>query len=507
MKTSLPLFLIIGFLQLNSILNAQHLKVGEPIYQSSDILQDDFFNSKPENYEYDFIKEELSYYVDDKWDTNKVIFPLSDIKLNWFPLQSDDRLYFAYSTYEDFKYTLYFAPYNYKDNQLGKTKIVLQTKSETYPDESIIRSTGLCNSIYFTVRAGTRNDDTAAAVLDYDLNMINSINVPYTYTSRELKNDMENVLGEDGCTYQFGFKIEGQKKETKATYGAFVTYPEGNTSEFIRIPIDDLGYISNIQIIVEKDKIIQYGTWSKQSESEEMSGIFYLELSTVNLRVLKSQIKTIPITELTSYSNNNLDSKSIEKRESINGISLQSSRLENLKFADGKYVAVFRREYKIETTPYALGAFFIATFGPKPEDMTIKMVRVDQRIPGLDPTHIGPRVGFETGIYMLNNHLIIIFNDNIANAGVTNSGEVVDFKPYPGETKTIATFALIINAEGNIIRERLFSYATDKLLFHRMSSIIDENSFYIITVNDTNYDNFNEKDEEKISKRIVQFTN
>lgn len=520
MKTTLKIILFSCLFQLGNNLNAQHLKLSE-VSESLEISSlNDSGGIAFGKWSYSELDAQFTYYENGRPITNTMKLPIDNKKISWFLTRAGYRIYFAYSTYEDQTYTLYLAPYNYKTNQFGEIKMVLQTKSESNPAINVRRPTSTSNNDYFLVKVGTGKSDamnmsygpivtnTAVSIVDYELNILYNANMPRTYTSKEFNYDVENALGSDGSWYRFGIKYEGEADAIKGTYGGFITTPDGNSSEFISINVDGLGFVSSVDTKFENGKIIQYGTWSKQPEVNEMSGTFYLELSTVDLKVLHFQIKTIATPELTSYCINNLDSKIVEKRESINSIKQISTGKEKLQFANGKLVTVLKRENSTGGHAYNLSAFFIATFGPKPEDMSVQMVRIDQRTPSMDPTYKGNRgvrVGFELGISMLNNNLIVIFNDNIANAGVISSGKVQTFKPYPGDTETIATFALIMNDNCKINREQILSYSTDKLLFHEIGARINNESIFIYTVNDTDYDYLNSKHDNKISPRVVQF--
>lgn len=509
MRAFLQVILLSVFLQLGNNVKAQHLKFSAVMDSSSTTDMDGSESSVIDKWSFNEYNYKFIYYVDGKTVTNNVEFPSEYSSQDWHAIQAGDKMYFAFATYGSGIYNLFFAPYNYKENLLGELKLVMQTKTRINIPSIIF------NQNYFMIMVGigsntavlstTIINKVGVSVVDYDLNILYSKDMEFKFSGKEFKIDVTNVLGEDGSWYRFGIKYENNGDEKEGTYGAFITTPEGNTSEFISISADDLGFISSVITYVEDDKIIQYGTWSKQPESNEMSGIYYLELSAADLQVLHAQIKTIAIPELTTYSNNNLDSKNLAKRESINSISLVTSGKDKLQFANGNYVAVLRREHTMEGSAYAYSAFFIATFGLKQEDMTIQMVRINQRMPTLNPTNRGPRVGFECGVGMLKNNLIIIFNDNIANAGVTSEAAVQPYKPFPGETEIIATYALIMTDKGEISREQILSYKTDKLLFLETSNMLNNENLYIFTVNDANYDYFYPKKTSKVEQSILQF--
>ena len=509
MRTFLQVILLLVCLHFGTTVKAQHLKLSAVPDSSSTTSIFENGTSLLDKWTYNYYNHEFEYYIGGQTITNKVKFPSEYSSQEWNVIQAGDKMYFAFATYGNSIYNLFFAAYDYKKNQLGEPKLVLQTKTKI-KIPSIISNTN-----YFMIMVGIGNNsaelstiienNVTVTVLDYDLEVLYSKDVQLKFSPKEFKIDVTNVLGEDGSWYRFGIKYEGKGDEIEGTYGAFITTPEGNTSEFISIPVDDLGFVSSVITTVEADKIIQYGTWSKQPEPNEMSGIYYLELSAADLQVLHAQIKTIAIPELTTYNNNNIDSKNLAKRESINSISLVTSGKQKLQFTNGNHVAVLRREHIMEGSAYAYTALFIATFGLKPEDMTIQMVRINQRIPTLNPTNRGPRVGFECGVGMLNNNLIIIFNDNIANASVISAAAVQPYKPFPGETEIIATYALIMNEKGEIRREQILSYKTDNLLFLETSNMLNNERLYIFTVNDANYDYFYPKKTSKVEQSILQF--
>lgn len=516
MKTFQHVILLIVFLHLGNNVKAQHLKLCTATDTCSKSLIVENETKRLSKFSYNELDAEFTYYPDGEPITNKVEFPVKGKKLNWFIIRTLNQLYFAYSTFEHNIYTLYLAPYKYKENIVGEPKVVIQTPSELNPDIYAIKGSVISNNDCFRVafishksnrdikNSGAITKNLAVSVIDYDLNILYSTSIHCKYPSSELEYDIETGLAEDGTLYRFGILFEGDKEEKKCTYGGFITTTEGNTSEFISIPIPDLGYVTHVNTQIENDKIIQYGTWSKRMEPNEVSGTFYIELSKVDLKVLHTQIKTIPVSELSSFCNNPWDSDFIVKNQSIYSINMMPTGRKNLQFANGNYVTVLTREHTAQGQTFNLSAFFIATFGPNDKDMTFQMVRINQRMPTLDPTNKGPRVGFESGVTMLDNHLVIIFNDNIENASVVNKGEVKEFKPYPGDTETIATFALIMDEKCKISRNQVMSYAKDNLLFHEMSSNINNESLFIYTVNDTNFNYFNPKHESKVSQRVVQ---
>lgn len=341
---------------------------------------------------------------------------------------------------------------------------------------------------------------TVFSVLDYDLNLLYSVNLPFEYSEKEFKYDVANYFTEDGTWYRFGIKYEGKGDEKKGIYGCFITTPEGNTSPFKPISFDSDKFISDINLDFEGDKLIQYGIWSNIEGSNEMSGTYYIEYDANNLNVVTKQIKTFDNSDLVKFIYLSGAEKKIDKRQSVNGMEYVYFSDGGHQFENGNYVAVYRRKVKSLKSDYSyeLGSILIATFGPKSDQMTANIVKLNQNGPGT-------RAGFECGATFMNNQVIIIFNDNIGNANITTDGDPKVFEPYPGQTKTIATFAIFINENGVIKREQILSYSADNLFFHQMGKAIDNETFYIYTVNDSDYSYFKTGDDDKISKRAVHF--
>lgn len=509
MKTSISQFLIIGFLQLTITLNAQHLKVGDEISLCKQKYVSENNNTAPGYWTYDNTETEFTYCFDGKSITNKVTFPLVDKKKKWIPVELGNRIYFTYSTFEKDIYSLYYAKYNVINNKIEEPKMVLQTESKSSPEMNINQAPTLENKNYFALMtyAGAGNysetsisfkmSSTVVTVLDYELNILYSVNLPFEYTEKEFLYDIANLLGDDGTWYRFGIKNE---VNSKGKYGCFITNPEGNTSKFKTISDNADMFTLDINLDIDGDKIIQYGFWSNLWKSNEMSGTYYVEFDAKDLSMLTTQIKTFDSDDLLKFTNVNSSEKKIENRKSINGIKKVNLSGDDDRFVNGNYVAVYRRKVNTMETSYSfeVSCIFVATFGPTEEQMTVNIIKINQASPGL-------RAGFECGATIMHNKLIIIFNDNIANTNSTIEAEPKVFEPFPGQTKTIATFAVFINETGEISREQILSYSEDNLFFHEMGSKIDGENLYIYTVNDHAYNYYKSGDADKISKRVVHF--
>lgn len=437
------------------------------------------------NWEYSSETKIFTYCANGVLKNNKVKLP--DDKF-WNLTEFDNQFYFVRSEFAKDVYDYYCMPYDYLTNQTSAPVKVLSTASKSDPTWFSEKQFNSTNNKFKAIRInpGNKSSGSAAAsyaatysssstvisVIDSKLKVLYTKELAFEFDDKDFKYDVSNLLGDDGTWYWFGIKYSGKGDTKSGQYGCYITNPEGNTTSFI--PIDfDKGYINDVNNVIIDDKLIQYGTWSIDDQSNTLSGSFYMELDLKTLKVLNLQTSTLSGEDLAKFVFTPALKNKVEKKMFINGIDYVFLNSTKQQFDDGRYFAVYRRKVNtsIEDPTYEVGSYIVMMFGPKAEDMTHTIISVNQR-------SAGRLVPFDCGSGFANNTLVLFFNDLESNAGITN-GEARLFEPLPTQYKSTATFAVMINQDGSVKRQQIASYRDDNRVYFSTGGQVSDDSFII----------------------------
>lgn len=248
-----------------------------------------------------------------------------------------------------------------------------------------------------------------------------------------------------------------------------------------------------------------YGLWSNLDKIQAMNGTFYLELDPNTLDLKTEQISTFDIAELQSLTGIQAVKRYIEKKQYIDEMQELFITSYDTQLSDGRYVAAYRR--KAQTTAgdpaFEAGSIVVSTFGPKPADRKNTIIPVSQTSPGLDNV-------FTVMGAMINDKVVLVFNDHKSNTGITIGGEPEVYAPYPTQQKSTATYAVIVESNGSVKRQQIATLSTDNLVFDYVDLIISDDSFTITMIKDPNMSVLNsmkkdsEEDRQTYTIRILK---
>jgi len=340
----------------------------------------------------------------------------------------------------------------------------------------------------------------ATAVIDKDLNLLYQVEFPFMYGEKEFNYDVANVLTDDGSWYYFGIQYTGKGDEKTGEYGYFETTPDGKTSEFKKVGFDK-NYISEVYTEIVGDKLIQYGLWSKTFNLKTMSGTFYLEMD------IKAQVK-INVQQFTEFTTEelsqfiyNLNKSKVEKNGSISGIVPIVLEGDSGKFENGNYVSVFKRAERTFLQGYdiSIGSILVAQYGPKSTDMINTIVLINQQTPG--------QINFfSIGATLIDDKVVVLFNDHQSNANITTTGEPKLYDPVPLKTSTTASYAVIINSTGEAKRFKLASLSEENIIFKKLSPLKSENGIVVMMKEDPKVieKNYNVSGDDELKSYLLE---
>lgn len=466
MKSLTKITVISIFLSATSTIGAQSLeKIG-----GFDIPENKFVCTEADS-QGNFI----GYIYGDQIETAKLDLhgKISKTKTNlpegiyWYLTRLGDKYYFKGSQFSKNTYTIYMAYYDVKANKIDVPKILCQISSKSDPYRHV-KSITSPNDLYFgeiiysghTVHLESAGDvftadNSTIVVYDSDLEILYTKQLPFTYNEKEFDYNINDCLTDDGTLYSFGKFLNKKNSPNRYTYAVTITTPDGSTTGPTKGDwnIDD---ITSMNTMIDDNKIIHFGLWGDNEDVNVMKGTYYVEID-INTFNLKLEQKTsLTNNDQLKFTRIPFLQKKIEKGSGVPDMQFKGSFL--LK---GNIIAsVYRRTGQIEMgkPDFEYSSVIVAFLGPKPEDNKTVIIQLNQQTPWKSDM-----LGLDA--FMINDKIIVLFNDNTTNATLTTEGGPAKYNPYQGDANSTGVYAMIINENGEVKRQELATLENDKFSF------------------------------------------